>query len=483
MRSPLLTRWLLPLLVLPCLPSQTPAPAPADPATAIAALPEPPAPLDKAEFRARRVELARRLHAASGNAPWVAVVRGAETAADMGPFVQDQDFLYLSGVGEPGLALVLAGGADGALQVDELLVPPFSRFAATWNGDFLAPGDEAAAKTGFATVGNVRNLMPRLEALMASGSGGARPQLYTPTAAAARLGSTPGQADGVARGVARNELDGRTWREQAFVDHLTARFPAPALAVEALEPVLFAMRPHKSPGELALLRRSAEIAAEGIAEAMRCTAPGVYEFQLAAVARYVFALRGAGIDAYAAIVGGGPNGCILHYSANTRRLLASDLIVMDYAPTLQGYASDVTRTFPASGTFSPEQRKLVQDVHDIQAALLADVRPGARLSQLGAKCATLLKDKGYRSDHGPCHHVGLAVHDPSVDALEAGMVITVEPGAYLRDRGMGCRIEDTVLVTADGCEILSAGVPSAPDAIEAWMKTRGVTRVPVGLGR
>jgi Xaa-Pro aminopeptidase len=92
-------------------------------------------------------------------------------------------------------------------------------------------------------------------------------------------------------------------------------------------------------------------------------------------------------------------------------------------------------------------------------------------------CAKMLIERGYKNDHGPCHHVGLAVHDPHVDALEPGMVITVEPGAYLADAGMGCRIEDTVLVTADGHEILSRGVPSHPDAIEAWMKERPRIRI------
>lgn len=159
---------------------------------------------------------------------------------------------------------------------------------------------------------------------------------------------------------------------------------------------------------------------------------------------------------------------------NDRKLRPDDLVVMDYAPTLHGYASDVTRTFPASGRFSPAQRKLVQDVCEIQQALLAMVKPGARLGDLGATCAQLLKERGYASDHGPCHHVGLAVHDPSVDELAPGMVITVEPGAYLRDQGMGCRIEDTVLVTATGHEVLSAGVPSTPDAIEALMRKKGV---------
>ena len=158
-------------------------------------------------------------------------------------------------------------------------------------------------------------------------------------------------------------------------------------------------------------------------------------------------------------------------------------VLQDFAATLRGYASDVTRTFPASGKFSDAQRKLVQDVYDIQQALLADVKPGAMLSAIGKKCEAMLMERGYRHDHGPCHHVGLAVHDPSVDTLEEGMVITVEPGAYLRDQGMGCRIEDTVLVTATGFENLSGHLPASPDAIEALMKQRGVLEAPVGFGK
>jgi len=451
---------------------------PAQDAAAAAVLPAPPAPLDKAEFRARRAELARRVAATTPDA--VILVRGGDKQADMGPFVQDQDFLYLSGVSEPGLALLLVPGADGGLARDELLVPPFSRFAATWNGDFLAPGGKTAERTGFATAGNVRSLARTLDELLAERDG-ARPVLFTLTEPAARLGSTPGTAADAAKAIADDGFDGRESREQMLIAQLRKRLSG--LDVQSLEPMLHPMRAQKSAAEIELLRQSAHIATEGIAEATRAAKPGRYEFQLAAVARYVFSLRGAGIDAYAPIVGAGPNGCILHYSACSRQLQQGDLIVMDYAPTLHGYASDVTRTFPASGTFSPAQRKLVQDVHDIQQELLAMVRPGARISALYAKCAQLLLARGYRSDHGPTHHVGLAVHDPSVDVLEPGMVITVEPGAYLRDQGMGCRIEDTVLVTADGYENLSGDLPSAPDAIEALMRERGVVEVPVGLRR
>jgi Xaa-Pro aminopeptidase len=255
------------------------------------------------------------------------------------------------------------------------------------------------------------------------------------------------------------------------------------VTVKDLTPQLAKLRGTKTAGEIAVLRASARAAADGIGEAMRSTAPGRFEYELAAVARYVFSLRGGGPDAYGAIVGSAKNGCILHYMANTRRIEDGDLIVMDYAPTIHGYASDVTRTFPASGKFTAEQRKLVQDVYDIQQALLADVKPGAKLSDLGRKCQEMLKERGYRSDHGPCHHVGLAVHDPGPDVLAPGMVITVEPGAYLRDKGMGCRIEDTILVTEGGYETLSGHLPSQPDAVEALMQKRGVIGVPVGLPR
>jgi Xaa-Pro aminopeptidase len=192
---------------------------------------------------------------------------------------------------------------------------------------------------------------------------------------------------------------------------------------------------------------------------------------------------GAGADAYGAIVGSGPNGCVLHYMANTRQARDGELVVMDYAPSVHGYCSDVTRTFPVNGKFTDEQRKLVQDVYDVQQALIAEVRPGTTLSHLSGLCSKLLRGKGYRVDHGPCHHVGLAVHDVGGDVLEPGMVFTVEPGAYLRDAGMGCRIEDVVLVTESGCVNLSAHVPATPDAIEKLMREPGVQQLRVGVGK
>lgn len=456
------------------------APAPAQ-GDAAAPLPEPPPPPSVEEHAARRAALARAVALRHPSERVVILLRGALQTPGMGAFVQDQNFLYLAGVAEPRLAMLLVPDAEGALEVDELLVPPYSRFAATWDGNFLAPGEATAERTGFSTAGNVRGLHRRLDELLAADDDGARPVLYTATRPSPRTGSTPSKAASAAAAVSRDRFDGRTSREARLKEVLETKYEG--LRVNGIEPLVGAMRARKSPHEIELMRASTRIASEGIAEAMKSTRPGMFEYQVAAVARYVFSLRGAGPDAYAAIVGGGPNGCILHYNTCDRKLRADDLIVMDYAATLHGYASDVTRTFPASGTFSPEQRKLVNDVHEIQAELLAMVKPGASLSAIGRRCRELLLERGYRSDHGPCHHVGLAVHDPSVDELAPGMVLTVEPGAYLRREGMGCRIEDTVLVTEDGYENLSGELPSSPDGIEALMKERGVVEVPVGLLR
>ncbi|MCR9247171.1 MAG: Xaa-Pro peptidase family protein [bacterium] len=444
-----------------------------------ARLPDRPLPPAIDELRERRTRLAALLAERHPGERIVVLLRGALQTSDMGAFKQDQNFLYLTGVAEPHLALLIVIDETGRIARDELLVPPFSRFAATWDGTFLAPGEATAERTGFRTAGNVRSLHRELKELLTASDASARPAFYTSKRPSPSTGSTPSKAATAAAAIKRDRFDGRESREERLVQQLEDQHEG--LRALGIEAPLRQLRARKSLHEIGLLRASTQIAAEGIAEAIKSTRPGMFEYQVAAVARYVFSLRGCGPDAYAAIVGGGPNGCILHYNACSRRLLSSDLIVMDYAGTLHGYASDVTRTFPASGKFTAEQRKLVTDVHEIQQQLLAMVKPGASLRTIGRRCRELLMERGYRSDHGPCHHVGLAVHDPSVDELEPGMVITVEPGAYLRKVGMGCRIEDTVLVTADGHENLSGHLPSDPDGIERLMAESGIVSVPVGL--
>lgn len=443
-------------------------------ATLVSAVPaqDPPAPFPPEFFAGRRAALCRLIAAqAKEGERHVVFLRGATVAAGMETFYQDQNFYYLSGVSEPDVAMLLWPSTGD----EELLVPPFSPFTATWDGQRLVPGDAAAEATGFGQVGNSRSVQRRLRELADEDN----LVLWTFLAPQPNKTATSSSVAKFAAAQERDHLDGRPTRGQALRSRLTDLLGD--VEIRDATPLVGQLRAVKTREEIAQVRAASEIAAHGLAEAMKSARPGIYEYQIAAAARYVFTRLGAGPDAYAAIVGSGPNGCVLHYNTNTRQARDGDLVVMDYGPTVHGYCTDVTRTFPVNGKFTPEQRELVTDVYEIQQELISNVRPGARLSALGAMCARLLKARGYRSDHGPCHHVGLAVHDKQGDVLEPGMLITVEPGAYLRDEGMGCRIEDVVLVTEDGCEVLSAGVPAKPDEIEALMQQPGLQQVPVGL--
>ncbi len=403
------------------------------------------------------------------------LLRGGPKQADMGTFYQDHEFFYLTGISEADVAMLLFPES----KKDLLLVPPFNRFTAKWDGARLAPGEKSAKETRFDEVGNSRDLLGRLEKLLVKGEDGKRPVLWTLLSPSPGRTATISSVSGALRARQQDPLDGRPGRQAKLAERLQEQFPD--LELKDIAPILNEMRGIKSPEEIAQVKSATEAAVQGLAEAMKSTEPGMYEFQIAAVARYVFSRLGAGPDAYAAIVGSGLNGCILHYNANSRQVQDGDLIVMDYGPTVHGYATDVTRTFPANGKFTPAQRKLVSDVHEVQAALLAKIRPGASLRDLSRTCGQLLMAKGYRVDHGPCHHVGLAVHDMGPDRLEPGMILTVEPGAYLEKESMGCRIEDTILVTAEGYINLSGDLPSTPDGIEALMKHPGVAQISVGV--
>lgn len=440
--------------------------------TSVLTAQEPAPPASSPEsFKARRMAVMEEI------GEGVIFLRGAPKQADMGSFYQDHEFFYLTGVTEPDVSLLLYPRS----KREVLLVPPFSRFTAKWEGARLVPGERSAEAAGFDEVGNVRGLLARLDQALAKDDQGERPVLWTVLAPSPGRTATAASMAGAVRARARDPLDGRISRERALADRLEARYPG--LRVRDMTRVLDKMRGAKTAAEIAQVTSATEAAVQGIAEAMKSTEPGMYEYQIAAVARYVFSRLGAGPDAYAAIVGAGPNGCVLHYKANSRQIRDGDLIVMDYGPTVHGYATDVTRTFPANGKFTPEQRRLVQDVHDIQKQLLSMVRPGATLTEISRACGKLLLAKGYRVDHGPSHHVGLAVHDkgPSSEALEPGMILTIEPGAYLPEQGMGCRIEDTILVTQTGFINLSGNLPSSPDEIEALMKLDGIAQLGIGL--
>jgi len=275
----------------------------------------------------------------------------------------------------------------------------------------------------------------------------------------------------------------------------------------ALPHLLHDLRLYKSRAELRLMRKSAQIAAEAHRRAMRATRAGLNEHEIEAELLHAFRKHGA-VPSYEPIVGGGANGCVLHYRANNAELRDGDLLLVDAGAEYQCYASDITRTWPVNGRWSPEQRALYELVLAAQLDAIAEVRAGrafdayheaavrtltrglCKLGLLAGSVEKNLREHGYRKFymHKTGHWLGLDVHDAGdyrIDGeyrvLEPGMVVTVEPGLYIapnakgvpaKFRGIGIRIEDDVVVTDGEPEVISAGAPKDADEIEALMAAR-----------
>jgi Xaa-Pro aminopeptidase len=267
---------------------------------------------------------------------------------------------------------------------------------------------------------------------------------------------------------------------------------------------LHEMRVHKSRAELALMRKAANLSAAAHARAMRKSAPGILEYELEAEIIAEYTAHGA-THAFAPIVGGGENGCILHYTENNDVLEDKELVLIDSGAELAGYAGDITRTFPVNGQFTEAQKTVYNIVLEAQLAAIDAVKPGNHwndpheaavkiltkglrdIGVLKGKLPTLIKEEAYKPYymHRTGHWLGMDVHDVGEyrlngewRALEPGMVLTVEPGLYLGGsrkipkiyRNIGIRIEDDVAVTDKGCEVLTSAVAKTVEDIEAYMQ-------------
>ena len=268
------------------------------------------------------------------------------------------------------------------------------------------------------------------------------------------------------------------------------------------------MRLIKDASEIALMRRAAAISAEAHRQAMRTARPGVFEYEVEAVVGQAFRRAGAQAPAYPSIVASGPNACVLHYVDNERRIADGELLLIDAGCELDGYASDITRSFPVDGRFSGPQRDIYELVLAAQQAAVRETRAGAPwnaphdaavailarglidLGLLHGSLDTVLENEDYRRFymHRTGHWLGLDVHDAGEykqggewRPLEAGMTLTIEPGCYVRPAddvpevfwNIGVRIEDDALVTADGCELMTAAAPKTVAEIEDWMAAGG----------
>lgn len=394
------------------------------------------------------------------------------------PFRQNSDFWYLTEFNEPNAALVLLKTAEGK-QETILFNRPRDITAEIWNGRRL--GQEAApAKLGVDKAFSYDEITDQLVGLFNG--------LHTIYHALNEYE----HADNIVLSTLETLRQGRR-------QNLTA-----PETISDWRPVLHHMRLFKSADEIAVMRKAGEISAKAHTRAMERCKPGMYEYHLEAEIQHEFARWGARYPAYNTIVGGGENACILHYTENESELKAGDLVLIDAGCEYQGYAGDITRTFPVSGKFTPEQRAIYDVVLASQYKALELLVPGSSIKQandevirimveglvkLGVMQGSvdeLIEAQAYRQFymHGLGHWLGLDVHDVGDYAtpersriLEPGMVLTVEPGLYIAAHpdvpkayhNIGVRIEDNIVITETGNEVLTADVVKNADDIETLM--------------
>jgi len=432
--------------------------------------------LPREEFAARRARVLQRI------GDGVVVVQGATETAAYEPFRQSNQFFYLTGVEVPRAILVM----DGRTKSSTLYVMPRNERLERSEGPVLTPGPEAAELTG---IGRVQ---PRAEFVDLARTLSGR-TIYTTVRGETRSAGTPDREASHAAARKSDPWDNQPSREEWFRRKLAEQ--ATGARFENLDPILDEMRLIKSAGEIELVRRATRIAGEGIMEAMRSTQPGMFEYEIAAVADYVFRKNNSQGVGYYALVAAGTNAAWPHYHALQTRARSGDLVLFDYAPDYRYYTSDVTRMFPANGTFTPEQKELYTIYLRLYRALMTSIRPGRAgdilkdaLKKMDAvmasytftnpkykQAATRFVDGYRRSAEGGRgslgHMVGMEVHDVTVpfDELKPGMIFTIEPALTIPEDRVYIRLEDMILITASGYENLSGFVPMEVDAIENLM--------------
>jgi Xaa-Pro aminopeptidase len=441
------------------------------------------------EYAQRRATIASRLP------DGLFVVRGGESPVqDYLSFYQSTGMLYLTGYREPDAALIL--NKRGSNEAWTLFVQTKIPAQEVWSGRRYGP-DSASRATGIPTR-PIGEFEPTVDSLLR---------------ASPKLSYLADLAEG------GDTLNG----DDRFLNELKKKHAA--LEVSSANGVLTQMRSKKSAAEMDLIQRAAAISMEAHAEAARALEPGMNEFEIQALIEYTFRRYGADRPAYASIVGSGPNSTVLHYNRDDRYMKAGDLLLIDAAASYGGYAADVTRTFPVSGKFTPEQREVYQIVRNAQAAAEQAAKPGVAWRDVSRAASTVISEglaklgliesptATYQCGdearprqcpqaslyymHGLGHGIGLAVHDPDQkdrEGIAVGSAYSIEPGIYVREElldiipkagneallakiapavkkyaNTGVRIEDNYIVTDAGVKWVSC-VAREADEVEALMR-------------
>ena len=438
------------------------------------------------EFAARRARVYDQIGAG------LALVQGAPSPVGYTRFRQSNEFYYLSGVEVPHAYLLL----DGVNRDASLYLPHRNQRRERSEGKLWSAedADEVKRLSGIDAVYGVDLLGEHL-ARAARTSGRA---IFTPFSPAEGFATSRDLALRAVADRVADPFDGGPSREGLFVQTLRARFPQ--FEVRDLSPTLDALRLIKSPRELTLIRKSTHLAGLALMEAMRSTEPGIYEHELDALAKYIFYRNGAQGEAYYSLIASASNAFYPHYNAGKRQMRDGDFLLMDFAPDVGYYMSDITRMMPVNGKFSPWQRELYAFYLGCYQAVLGAIRPNVTAQTVARDAlptmeklltATKFSKATYQEAAGRFvdiyrrlsndpkgslgHWVGMATHDVgSSETLMPGMVFTIEPALVVPEEKIYVRLEDLVIITDTGKEIPSAFVPMDIERIEQLMKEPGM---------
>jgi len=390
---------------------------------------------------------------------------GKEVEAQTYIFAQEENLYYLTGHNEEEAALILLPAVAKKAANDDwtdreiFFLPPKDVRKEKWNGARMSSSDPGIElRTGFSVVKpypELRAVVERLAKIY--------PAFYTILPYQRELGGYPHEKETV------------DWLKQV----------APEVTLKDIRANIADLRLIKSPTELALLRQAIDLSLDAQFEAMKMMRAGLWEYQIAGKMVEVHTMGGSEAEAYAPIVGAGPNSTALHYDKLDRKIEDGDIVVMDVGAQYSGYAADITRTIPANGKFTPRQREIYEIVLGAQDAAIHALKPGMDMCRKSDKSVYKIaydyinshgkdqhgKSLGQYFIHGLGHSIGLNVHDPGdlCKPFAPGTVITIEPGIYIPEENLGVRIEDDVLITDSGYELLSQRLPRSPDEIEKIM--------------
>ena len=421
----------------------------------------------------------------------VALMQGLPSVHSSAIFRQSNEFYYVSGVVVPQALLLM----DGATRRSILYLPKQNVSRAAVEGDLLSSDDPAktAATTGVDEVKSPDQLAADLQARTSAKA------IFVPFAPTEGASESPDGARRRTGDVASDPWDGRISRENHLRELVKTR--APRLEIRDLSPVLNTLREIKSAAELAIITRATKIGGEAITESMRSTAPGLHEYELDALAQFIFVRHGAQGEAYRAIVASGPAAMSAHHRAGEKVMTAGELVLMDYCPDLGYYRCDVTRQWPVNGKFTPDQRDLYGFYLAVYDAILYSIKGGLTAQQVlqnalpkmeqalaGTKfskpiyteAATRFLDQFRGSAKtgrgGLGHAVGMATHDfgGGSGLMRPGMVFTIEPAMTIPQEQIYIRLEDMIVITEGGATILSDFVPRSIAAVEKAIAEPGL---------